>query len=299
MKHLTKIVWIIAGIFAGIGVVCVVIAFAMGLTMNGFKQMIQDGTFSFGSGHNCISSSWEIANEEAMENEENPEDSSGKENVTGDKKVQKFTISESCTNLDVAYGAGVFRLSYADVSEIQITGRNTPDLEVVVEGDTLLIEATVSQNVLGMSDINKRELEIIIPEGMSFDEVELDIGAAQADMDGFLAESIEIVIGAGQANIANVQANMLEIEVGVGQADLTDVDVRELEIEVGMGQLKALVNGAKSDYGYDVECGMGNVSIGNESYGGVAAEHHEENHHADRQIDVYCGMGEVHVNFAK
>lgn len=299
MKHITKIVWIIAGIFAGIGVVCVVIAFAMGLTMNGFKQMVQDGTFSFGNDRNSMILSWEIENEEAMENEENPEDGSGKESVTGDKKIQKFTISESCTNLDVVYGAGVFRISYADVSEIQITGRNTPDLEVNVEDGTLLVEATVSKNVLGMSDINKRELEIVIPEGMTFDEVDLDIGAAQADMDGFLAESIEIVIGAGQADITNVQANRLEVEVGAGQADLADVDVRELEIEVGMGQLKALVSGAKSDYAYDVECGMGNVSIGNESYGGVAAEHHEENHHADRQIDVNCGMGEVRVNFAE
>ena len=55
MKKFTKVMLIIAGVLASVGVICMVVAFGMGLTTNHFIKMIQDGRFSFDAGDFHIS----------------------------------------------------------------------------------------------------------------------------------------------------------------------------------------------------------------------------------------------------
>ena len=57
------------------------------------------------------------------------------------------------------------------------------------------------------------------------------------------------------------------------------------------------MKGSEEDYNYRIECGMGNVTVGSSSYGGVACEKNIDNGSA-YDFDLDCGMGNVEIMFS-
>ena len=60
--------------------------------------------------------------------------------------------------------------------------------------------------------------------------------------------------------------------------------------------MKIELPGEASDYDYSVDCGMGEVTVGDSSYGGVASSKKVDNG-ADIDLDLDCGMGDIDVIF--
>ena len=68
-----------------------------------------------------------------------------------------------------------------------------------------------------------------------------------------------------------------------------------------INRLKTLLAAGKitqEDYNYDLECGVGNLDVGSDSYSGLGREKSISNTGADRKVDLECGMGNVSVNFS-
>ena len=291
MKKFTNIMLKIAGITAVLGAICMVIAFAMGLTTDRFMQMLRDGRFALAikDGH-IVKYTEEPLNEDVS-------NSMGLfvgENDTETSDEWQFSLNEDCKSLDVEFGAGVLDIYYDDVEKIQIHHENIKKFKAEVKNGVLKINTELEVYI---DDADNRKLVIVLPRDMQFDEVELDIAAALANIDGILAKDVSITIGAGQANVSNITTDYMEMEVGAGAAIVSALDAKEIEAKCGMGQIDLEVIGAQTDYNYDVECGMGNVEVGHHGYGGVGTQHHGDNHEATKHIDVECGMGEVVVKF--
>lgn len=287
MKKFTKIMLILAGAIACAGAVCMVIAFAMGLTTDGLKQMAKDGKFAFDMTDVFVIKRAEIETKEEIQIITDEE-----ADVKSDE--WKYYLGEECNAIDLEFGAGVLDIYYDDVEEIQIQHKNINNLKAEVKNGVLKIGTELEVTI---DDADDRSLVIILPRDMQFEEVDLEIAAAQADIDGLMASAISITIGAGQATISNITTDNMELEVGAGEVTVTDLSVEKLDVEAGMGQVNIALNGAQSDYDYNVECGMGNVVVGYQSYGGLGAQHHAKNNHATKSINIECGMGEVHVKF--
>lgn len=292
MKKFTKIMLIVAGAMASVGVTCMVIAFVMGLTTDGLIQMVQDGKFAFDMTDVIVLKQAEITTEEKVQ-------------VIADEEVGEKSdewndyFGEECNAIDLEFAAGTLEIYYDDVEEIQIQHKNIDHIKAEVKNGVLKIGEELE---ISINDVEDRSLVVIIPNEMSFDAVDLEIGASLADIDGLNAKDISITIGAGQASISNITADNMELEVGAGEATVANLSVEKMDVEVGMGQVDLGLYGAQTDYDYNVECGMGNVVVGNYSYGGLGVEHHTQshhaqNHHASKLLNVECGMGEVHVKF--
>lgn len=103
------------------------------------------------------------------------------------------------------------------------------------------------------------KLVIIVPKNYSFEKVDLEVGAGQATIKGLIVDSLDVEVGAGQANVE--------------------------------------IDGAESDYSYKVSCGIGNVVIGNRSFGGLGANESVQQDGSAGKIDVECGIGEVIIRF--
>ena len=287
MKKFTKIMLIVAGAIAGIGVLCMVVAFAMGLTTDSLMQMVQDGKFAFDMSDVLVLKRAEIITEEEVQV------------ITGEEFDEKsdewkFYIDEECNAIDLDFAAGTLDIYYDDVEEIQIQHKNIDGFNAEVKNGVLNIDEELN---LSIGNTKDRSLVVIIPNEMSFDEVDLEIGASQADIDGLNAKDISITIGAGQANISNITADTMELEVGAGEAIVANLSVEKIDVKVGMGQVDLGLYGAQTDYNYNVECAMGNVVVGHHAYGGLSTGHHSQNHHASKMLNVECGMGEVRVKF--
>lgn len=255
MKTFTKVMLILASAFGTIGVICIVAAFAMGLTTSHLWNMVENGQFSFDLSDIPLGSTEEQVVEQGME--------------------QK--ISEDCDSLEIEFGAGVLEIYYDDVEEIQVKGTNTPNITAEVKKGTLVIGMKSGITVTINNNL-ERKLTVILPRNMKFKQVEIEVGASQA-------------------NITDLQTEELSIAVGAGQAELLGIDVSRLEVEVGAGQVKASLLGLENSYNYHVECGMGQVNIGSESYAGIAAQNTVNYPDATKEIEIECGMGQVDISF--
>lgn len=177
-------------------------------------------------------------------------------------------------NLDIEFSEGSLNIVYDDVKDIEVHQDGMKNFNSRKDGHTLEIRA--EKNIF--SSGTNGNITIIVPKGYVFDKVDLEMGA-------------------GQADISDLCANILDIEVGAGQADLLNVDVQYFNASTGAGQIQAELVGNETDYNYDVECGIGEIVIGNNSYGGFGRDTNIENPGAERKLNVECGVGQIVIEF--
>lgn len=268
MKKFTKIMLIIAGVLASVGVICMVLAFSMGLTTGHFIKLIQDGRFSFDEGDFHIS-----LGDEGVYDVEGEVTST---EIQG-TKIIKCEIEESCDRIDIEFGAGWIAVGYDDVEHIEISFSEGYKHSVKIKNGTLIIKGNTG---IGIHDneLDASYLSIKIPRDMHFKEVTMDLGASQA-------------------HIENLNVEKLALEVGAGQADVSRLIVDELKAEVGVGQLNIAMYGNEFDYNYRIECGVGQIKIGETSYSGLASAHEIYDADIQKYVDVECGIGEVNIKF--
>lgn len=252
MKKFTKIALSLSAFFAIVGIVSIICAFAMGLTWSSFIEMTQDGKFSISFG-----------------------DSNHKLHSTNSSS-EHYQFQNNCSNLDIEVLAGNLEIYYDDVDEIEVEQNGVSNFESRVDGDTLQISGGKKLSVNNSGG----NIKIIVPKGYVFDEVDMEIGAGQAEIDGLCAKA-------------------MDIEVGAGQADITNLDVQHFNASAGAGKINTELIGSESDYNYDVECGIGEIIIGRSSFEGFARDTYIENPGAEREIDVECGVGQIAISFEK
>lgn len=182
------------------------------------------------------------------------------------------------------------------------------------------------------------EIYLYLPKAVTLDEIEIDFGAGKLDADYLRAREIEINAGAGKCNFAGLEASEsvdismgagkitadaliakeakldmaagelkidkvqishdTEINMSMGSANLQGVLAGEVDVECSMGNLTLILEGAEEDYNYEIECGMGNVRIGDKSYNDLIDDYESYNGGGSK-IDISCAMGTVDVNFTK
>lgn len=248
MKKITKIALIIASIMAGIGIICLIASMALGLTWSTFSNMVREGKFSFGYAGDPFYSE------------------------LSEGSITK--VEEECKGLDIEFGAGTLKIYYDDVEQIQIQQEDVPGFKWYVEDRALHIEGGNKRSIFGSDGT----LVVILPQHMKFDEVDLEVGAGEADVKGLVA-------------------NAMDIEVGAGQANITNLDVKNLNAETGTGELYVELVGSEADYSYSVECGIGEIKVNGNSLGGFGSEQNITNPGASRFLSLECGIGQVQVAF--
>lgn len=280
MKTFTKVMLFLAGIFATIGVVCMVVAFCMGFSANDFVKMLQDGDFSiriedgevqiFGINDSLIL-------EVGDGFEKNEVDGMDPSTETEEGATSIYEIEEVCQNMDIEFGAGILEVYYEDVEHIVVKATNVEDISVGVKNETLKIGFSGNADI-DVDEAEDRRLVVIIPFQMQFEMVDMEIGASKAYIGGLIADEVSISVGAGQATVEQLSVNKLDVEAGLGEVNIS-------------------LNGAQEEYNYEVECGIGSVKVGEATYGGFAAEQSVTHDGAVKEIKVECGVGAVTILF--
>lgn len=271
MKKFTKLMLIIAGVLASVGVICMVVAFSMGLTTGHFIKLIQDGRFSFDEGDFHISLGDDVDDEK--EDEKIYGDAiTGTE--TADSDMEVYMVKKPCEYIDIEFAAGFLEIYYDDVECIQVKQKNVSKLKVVMSGSTLHIR----EEKIGVHEVEDRRLTIVIPTDM-------------------LLKGMDLELGASQAQIKDVKADYFDIEVGAGQVNVEQLAVENLYIDTGVGQVNVTLPGKEEEYNYKAECGVGVIEIGTSTYKGAGNGAEVTWQGNTKNIEVECGVGEVHINF--
>lgn len=173
------------------------------------------------------------------------------------------------------------------------------DLEISREDGELKIELKNKkkwENLVHSGYEPEGTLLIQIPAGQRFREASVMVGEGRLTADHFQAEELKIEVGAGQVYLDSFTADELDLECGAGEADLYGDALKKVKIECGVGTVRYSTAGSREDYDYEVECGIGSVTVGDDTYSGLGSER-KINNGGSRKMEIECGIGVVDVSF--
>ncbi len=224
--------------------------------------------------------------------------------------AQQTYASSEVKNLDVEVGTCELTISRSEDTNIYVHVEGAGNYQGYLSEGTLCLKlirpteigATLSteEGEINLNlDTAACRMQLFLPEGFTFEEVTLSMGAGTVDATiPFRAENLEIELAAGEVIVSNLEVSKLNAEVGAGALSLSGTISEEANLECGMGDLVLNLTGSKDVFNYDVEVAAGEVTIGNESFGGIAGERKIDNN-APTDINVECAMGNVEITFTK
>lgn len=277
MRKFTKFCLIGAAVFAAVGIGFCAAGMASGASFKMLGQAVNNGVFSFGSGH---VSEWS--------------DETSHHNRKRAGKVESFNggdIKE--IELYLKYGTASV-ISTDAVREFQIDAGEWADyVKYDLDGNTLKIKS-------GSPKLKNGQIFIYVPENVTLREAEFEADAGVITAENLSVKKLEVNIGAGQfESLGTLEAKEVNLKVGVGEMNVESLSASAIELECGMGAMSITLTGEEADYSYEVECGLGEVNIGTESYSALAKDAKVCNDRSTRKLEASCGMGEIDVNFGE
>lgn len=91
----------------------------------------------------------------------------------------------------------------------------------------------------------------------------------------------------------------VSIEAGACQTTFERLKLsKELDIDCGAGQIEIELVGEEEDFNYDIDGGIGAITIGSHSFDGIAIDQKIDNG-ADKDVTIDCGASEVVITFVE
>ncbi len=228
------------------------------------------------------------------------------------KKTQ-ITTNDQVKELNLELGGCEFVLEESGDDGFYFEYNGTGKSQAYEKDNALYVK--VLNTVEWTANNNGGTVILYVPEKMTLNEVEVNLGAGEMELDGLKAEQMEFALGAGQIHAKGLQANTLEVSVGAGDIELEKAVLKNVDVQVGagnfrldgevsgnvsaecaMGNITLKLAGSETDFNYDIECVTGNIAIGGDEYSGLAQEK-SINNNASKNIDLECAMGNVDVMF--
>lgn len=325
MKSFTKVALIIALILVVLGSTFCMIGLGIGFSFRDFWEDVEMGEFSIGPfedipyviGRNNMNwkddgKSWKSSSTERFDFI-----------WQGDKDKDRVDQLE----VDVYYGTVVLEENSEDDNKIFVTVEyrkkdHKRQVKAYKDGATLKIEEIGSKRSFNndstkimiqipsyMMEMNEAIKELSLKQGagdiyvnlpLRAEKINISVDAGECEVAKKLTalEKCQADVGAGQINFEEIEAKELELKANVGQIDTEEIKADQINIDCGIGSIDILAAGKEQDYNYEVECSVGEVEIGDNSFSGLGSKRKIENA-GDKQMQVKCNVGQVDVSFSE
>lgn len=245
---------------------------------------------------------------------ENKGNSWGKEVMAAEYVIP--LTDKGTIDLDLELGAGEFEIIESDTSDMII--RSNKKIWINEYENTIEIETPTTKNLLklGRTDTHY-QVTIEVPQGTVFDSVSVELGAGLLNIPIVRCRTLDVEVGAGKAEVGefictdasfsaeageilieNGSANEMDADVAMGHLEFVGYVEGYLDMECDMGDIFLQLYASEQDYNYQIDCGMGNVTVGESTYSGLGMEKNINNG-APRDFGIECNMGNVKVYFEK
>lgn len=204
-----------------------------------------------------------------------------------------YQLKYQPTKLDIELKYDELILEEGDSFCVRVYDDNGKNVTVKESSDTLKVRSTKKLS-------KTRKVCISYPEDVKLQELEIEMGAGTVYLNRDIeTEKLSVEMGAGEFESKNpVTAREADLEIGTGSMTFADLSARKTDGECGLGEMDLTLTGTQEDYNYDLECGVGNLDVGSDSYSGLGREKSISNKGADRKLNLECGMGNVSVDFS-
>ena len=227
----------------------------------------------------------------------------------GEIYLQDIEGTNQVDSIKVEIGGGSLYIEETDSDYISVETKNDGKFKYKVEDGQFVLEGY-------NHDGNNDKYYLYLPAGVSYNSVEISIGAGKADVSELTADKIAVEIGAGKTNANHVTCNFLSVDVGAGKVDFQNTVAKDVELGVGMGkidyegtitgnltgecsmgELRLALTGKQEDHNYDMECSAGNINLSNSSTIDGVGTRTVDNGKSDSTFDLECAMGNITVQF--
>ena len=220
-------------------------------------------------------------------------------------ETKTYEITSEIHSLDIRINAADFKIVSADDFSVE---SNLKYLSVSEKNGVLKIVDEAKSN----SNYSNATLTLYVPNGMVFDDVDIETGAAKMTVDTLSASSVELKLGAGDVRFESLNAssevdikggagqitivsgtlNDLSLEMGMGELNLTAAVLGESDLKFGVGESNVTLNGSKDDYKVDIEKGLGNITVDGKTVTDFGSSGNGQNH-----IEIEGGIGTINLKF--
>ena len=284
MKKGWKIFWTVIISLTGVGIVFCIIALCFGVTFSQFEKAYPNGIGIIRKNYVSFDDDWDDDDElDDTENVVSEEAFSGVENL-------KLDIGAS----EVRIKTGTDDKIHVDDSRMKT--ENAVQKTLSDDGKTLEITTKMRSSFKNVRNV-KGTLVIYLPKDYKFDQVDMEYGAATAEIDGLNAKSLKIESGASGCTIKNADIEELDVETGAGSLDFYGTVEKEVDIDCGAGRVTLNLEGKVEDYNYELDSSAGSVEIGEDiDLGGLSTEKSIDNG-SKRTIEISNRAGSVEIRF--
>ena len=214
-----------------------------------------------------------------------------------DENIESYTdgtyVFEDCmaSDLEILVGAGDLKIKYHNEENVTLEVSDEDKMQCYVEGDTLKIRGGLITGTGSSST-----MIVYLPENKNFNNVAIDVGAGNIEIDKLTGSDTDINVAMGQVVISEMETDSLNIEVGMGNAEVKGNINYEAIVDCGMGQVVMELEGEGKDFNYNLDCGLGSLSVeGVYHIAGIGDSY--VNNDASMEMDLSVGMGTVTVSF--
>lgn len=224
--------------------------------------------------------------------------------------------------LELHIGAGSLKIVEGD--DFRVEARNIAEeyFTCKLDGKKLVVSENWSNNsalnlARGLNLLDYRpEIIVYLPEGFEAKTAVLEMAAGRCDIERLHAGSIGITLAAGECVIDSLEAQEMDVEIAAGSLTVYSLAVdkcktelsaggaylggtirEEASVNCAAGRIELQLAGKQDDYSFDSDVGVGTVTIGGRSYGGVASAAVLEGKSGAARIDLECTAGEIVVGF--
>lgn len=216
-----------------------------------------------------------------------------------------YELSSEFHSLDIEIDVADFHIESGEKFTIV---SNLKDLKIEEKNGILIVKHKTTKNISYTDAIFK----LYIPDNIIFEEVEIKSGAGRFTLNSLFAKSIQFEFGAGQVNIIEVNAySNIDIKGGTGEINILNGSFSNLSLVMGVGELNLIalligksdlkfgisesnltLIGTKDDYSFDIQAGIGNISIDGKKVSELI-----NNENAQNKINIQGGLGEIIISF--
>lgn len=196
------------------------------------------------------------------------------------EKFEEFTeldIEVGVANLSIIAEGEEYRVETYDISENAIIENRNGKLEIKDK-------STIFRS-------GESRIIVYIPENTTLRKVDLELGAGNVGIDNLKAETANIECGAGQVTIRNTELANADIDAGVGKLEFSGTLKGKTEVNCGIGEVAIDLQGGSEIYTLDVEKGIGDISVNEESVSSKTVIGNGEN-----KVSIEGGIGKISIN---
>lgn len=223
--------------------------------------------------------------------------------VVGEQKT--YRIESDIHSLDIKISAAEFVIEQGEELMVESNLKNL----TVTEQDGVLMIIDKTKSAVSYADA---KLKLTIPEGKLFEDASISTGAGKLSAKTLSANKVELKTGAGQVEFEHLEVNSdvkikggageitvldgtlnnLSLNLGVGEFNMTAKLKGESNLKFGVGQSNLTLIGSKNDYRFDVENGIGKISIDNSS-----AAFYNDAGNGENLVKITGGVGATNIEF--